>query len=236
LNSHPNQAPGREAAPLFCTTALLTDLDGTLVDTVRSVESSWRSVTGELGLPFSAVAEFIHGVPALEAVGRAYPHLPPTARADLAERVQEAQAGPAAEVTWMPGAREFVSRIPVDRWAVVTSGDYRLATASMAKAGVPDPLVMVTADDVRNGKPAPDPFLAAARALRMAEPSMCVAVEDAPAGIESARAAGMRVLAVATTFDPGLLSAADWVVPDLRSVRVASIPDGLLVETVSPGS
>jgi sugar-phosphatase len=232
MHSDSGGHPPGKASLLFCTTALLIDLDGTLVDSTRSVEQAWRSVTSGLGLPFSAVSGLIHGVPADEAVRRAYPDLPSPARTELAEEIQAAQAGPAAVVTWMPGAREFVGRIPVDRWAVVTSGDRRLATASMAKAGVPDPLVMVTADDVDHGKPAPDPYLAAARALRIPEPSMCVAVEDAPAGIESARAAGMRVLAVATTFDSGALRAADWVVPDLRSVRVTSIPDGLLVEAV----
>ena len=173
---------------MFCTTALPIDLDGTLVETGRSVERSWRSATSELGLPFSAVSGLIHGVPAREAAARAYPQLRREAVTDLAERAQAAQAGPEAVVTLMPGAREFLARIPVDRWAVVTSGDHRLASASIGKAGVPIPLSLVTADDVRNGEPAPDPFLTAARALRIPEPSMCVAVEDSPAGIESRRA------------------------------------------------
>jgi sugar-phosphatase len=219
---------------LFCTTALLLDLDGTLVDSSRGVQQSWRSITREWGLSFEAVAEFIHGVPAREAVDQAYPELPSAVRADLAEQVQAAQAAPTTAVTWMPGARDFVGRIPVDRWAVVTSGDRRLANANMAKAGVPTPLVLVTADDVAQGKPLPDPFVLAARALRVPEPSMCVAVEDSPAGIESAKAAGMRVLAVATTADAVRLSAANWVVPNLLAVRVASIPDGLIVELVLP--
>jgi sugar-phosphatase len=219
---------------LFCTTALLIDLDGTLVDSTRGVEHSWRSITRAWGLSFDAVAGFIHGVPAREAVDHAYPDLSPAARAGLAEQVQAAQAGPTTSVTWMPGARDFVARIPVERWAVVTSGDRRLAEANMSKAGVPTPLVLVTADDVAQGKPLPDPFVLAARALQVPEPSMCVAVEDSPAGIESAKAAGMRVLAVATTVDAVRLSAANWVVPNLLAVRVASIPDGLIVELVLP--
>jgi sugar-phosphatase len=168
----PSEAADTSPRLLFCTSALLLNLEGTLVDRTRGI----------------------------------------------------------ASVTWMPGAREFVGRIPVERWAVVASGDRRLAEANMAKAGVPTPLVLVTADDVRQGEPQSDPFLLAAQALRVPRPSMCVALEDSPVGVESARAAGMRVLGVATTVDPARLAAANWVVPNLLGVRVTSIPDGLIVE------
>jgi sugar-phosphatase len=228
----PDQLPGGNVRLLFCTTVLLLDLDGTLVDSADAMARAWMSVTTSQGLPFDAVAGLIHGVPAREAADRAYPELSPRARAGLAERVQAVQAGPTSSVTWMPGARDLVGRIPVERWAVVTSGSRRLAEASMAKAGVPTPLALITANEVRHGKPSPEPFLLAAQALHVPKPSMCVAIEDSPAGIKSARAAGMRVLAVATTFDSARLAAADWVLPDLRSVRVTSIPDGLLVEEI----
>lgn len=234
MYSRTEEDPGRKAVTLFCTTVLLIDLEGTLIDTAASAERSWRQVTGELGLPFGPVSDLINGIPASEAIGRAFPDLPPEAQADLAGRVQAEQAGASVKVTWMPGARDFVLRVPTDRWAVVTSSDLRLASASMAKAGVPTPLVLVTAEDVLKGAPAPNPFLTAGRALRVPDPSQCVAVGDSPADIESAHAAGMRVLAVAATVDAKKLERADWVVPDLRSVRVTAIPEGLLVEATSP--
>jgi (DL)-glycerol-3-phosphatase len=73
---------------------------------------------------------------------------------------------------------------------------------------------------VSHGKPAPDLFLAAARGLH-AEPDCCLAFEDAPAGIEAARAAGMNVVAVADPrLDPGVFSDADEVLHSLEDFRL----------------
>ena len=95
-----------------------------------------------------------------------------------------------------PGAAELLAGpIPV---AVVTSGSSELATARLRGAGLEPPTVMITADRVAKGKPDPEPFLLGARALGV-EPGRCLALEDAPAGIESARVAGMPVVALRTT-------------------------------------
>jgi sugar-phosphatase len=80
------------------------------------------------------------------------------------------------------------------------------------------PEVLVTADDVARSKPHPDGYLVAAARLRVA-PSACVVVEDAPAGIESARAAGMPVIGITTTFPPQRLDCECWV-DDFRDLTV----------------
>jgi len=85
---------------------------------------------------------------------------------------------------------------------------------------------IVAAEDVSRGKPEPDVFLAAARAIGL-PPERCVAVEDAPAGIQAARRGGMRVLALATTRPVSSLQGADLVRADLREVR-PSLLYGLL--------
>ena len=77
---------------------------------------------------------------------------------------------------------------------------------------------MVTGDEVRFGKPHPEPYLTGA-ARSGVSPSQCIVVEDAPAGVRSAKAAGMKVLAVTTTHDRALLAAADRVMENLADVQ-----------------
>ncbi|MFQ5708371.1 MAG: HAD family hydrolase [bacterium] len=78
--------------------------------------------------------------------------------------------------------------------------------------------VIVTADDVNNGKPHPESYLKAARALRV-EPQHCVVIENAPLGIQAARNAGMRVIALATTLPKKYLGAADFCAVDLLELQ-----------------
>jgi sugar-phosphatase len=196
---------------------LLLDLDGTLVDTTAAVEATWRAAAAELGVAFSTLASFIHGVPADQALATALPALPASTRAAVAERLQAQQAAAEQPATLLPGAPHLLEQLPGHSWAIVTSGGGRLAAASMAKAGIPDPPVLVTADDVTHGKPDPAPYLAAAARLGV-HPRDCLAVEDAPAGVAAGRAAAMRVLAVETTHPGRALEGADWVIPDLTAV------------------
>jgi mannitol-1-/sugar-/sorbitol-6-phosphatase len=103
-----------------------------------------------------------------------------------------------------------------------------LAKARIAASRLVPPSVLVTADDVARGKPAPDPYLQAARRLGV-DPTSCLVVEDAPAGLESARVAGCATLAVTTTTSPEDLIA-DAVVKDLSEVRFKATPAGIQVE------
>ena len=80
----------------------------------------------------------------------------------------------------------------------MTSGTRALATSRLAAAGLPLPAVLVTADDVAAGKPDPEGYLEAARRLGR-PPADCLVLEDAPAGVQAALAAGMRVVGLTTT-------------------------------------
>ena len=94
-----------------------------------------------------------------------------------------------------PGAAALLASLPPERWAIVTSCPRNLALGLIAHAGLPVPRILVSADDVERGKPAPDCYLAAAAAFGV-EPNACVAIEDSAGGIAAARAAGMDVIAV----------------------------------------
>jgi sugar-phosphatase len=94
---------------------------------------------------------------------------------------------------------------------------------------LPRPPVLVGADDVAQGKPAPDGYLKAAAALGVA-PERCVVIEDTPAGAMAGRAAGATVIGLRTTFRS--VEPCDFLVDDLRAVRPLRAPDGSLTALI----
>jgi sugar-phosphatase len=83
---------------------------------------------------------------------------------------------------------------------------------------------LITADDVQTGKPHPEPFMRAMGVLDVS-PDECIVIEDSPHGIASGLAAGVRVLAVGTTFPPHLLDKANWLIPSLEKITVTPDAD-----------
>ncbi len=200
----------------FHCSAILFDLDGVLVDSTRSVDRQWRIWAREQGIDEEQVVAIAHGVRTIEVVRAMTPHL------DAETEVHKLEAREAADqdgVRVMPGAIELVRTIPDGRWCVVTSGTRLLANARLKLAGIPFPKVLITADDVANGKPHPGPYLKAAEILGVA-PEDCLVIEDAPAGIQSARAAGMKVIGLTSTFSGQALSNADAVIRALAEIQV----------------
>jgi sugar-phosphatase len=196
--------------------ALLFDLDGTLVDSSACVLRAWHRVADALGIPFTRFEPYVHGIPAPEVFTLVAPLLTPDVVCDISERMLAAQAADTSDVRPTPGALAALDAVPADRWAIVTSGDRRLATARIAAARLPVPRVLVASDDVEAGKPDPAGYLAAAAALG-AEPRRCLVVEDAPAGVAAGRAAGMHVLGLLTTYRE---LDAPYLAADLREVRL----------------
>jgi sugar-phosphatase len=90
----------------------------------------------------------------------------------------------------------------------------------MRRFGVPIPKILVTADDVRCGKPDPEPYRKGAELLQV-NPVECVVVEDAPAGIRAAHAAGMKVISLPTTYSVSELHEADAIVSGLPKIKVS---------------
>jgi HAD superfamily hydrolase (TIGR01509 family) len=125
-----------------------------------------------------------------------------------------------------PGAVELVDacRRSGLLTAIASSADLIKIRANLDKIGLPQATwsAVVSAEDVIYKKPAPDIFLAAARKLGLS-PAECVVVEDAVYGIQAAKAAGMRCLAVAQTFPPAELALADRVFASIRDLAVADI-------------
>jgi mannitol-1-/sugar-/sorbitol-6-phosphatase len=200
----------------FSCSAMLLDLDGVLCDSTRAVDREWREWAKRKGVDGDAIMAIAHGVRTVEVIRRVAPHLDAEAEA---EAIENHEAGDHREVVVMPGAVELVRSIPEGRWGVVTSGSRPLAENRLRHCGLPVPKVLVTSDDVVNGKPHPEPYLKGAEWLGV-KPLDCVVIEDAPAGIQSARAGGMKVIGLASTYPAAKLHDTDAVVNGLRQLSV----------------
>ncbi|SDH99528.1 HAD-IA family hydrolase [Agrococcus jejuensis] len=207
--------------------ALLLDLDGTLVDSTPAVDRSWATWAAEEGIEGFRIVE--HGRPARDIVAE---HVPADRVAASLARIVELEVGDTADVVALPGAVALVSSLPGSAWAIVTSGSEPLARGRIAAAGLPVPDVFVTSSLPIPGKPAPDPYLHAARALGL-EPADCVVVEDAPAGLEAAAAAGMRAIGVVGTYPASRLSSAIAIVDAVAALDVTTSEDGWLTVRVA---
>ncbi|MGW3990092.1 HAD family hydrolase [Streptomyces sp. NPDC004830] len=195
--------------------ALLFDNDGTLVSSLASVDRCWTRWAAEYGITAQEFARVeLHGRPAAEIAADLLPaEVVPQAVARIEEL--EVEDVPRGGVELLPGTRAFLDALPADRWAVVTSATRRLAEARLDAVGIL-PKTLVAADDITRGKPDPEPYLLAARALGV-DPAHCVVFEDAPAGLASGRAAGMTTVALTTTHRAEELRA-DLVVENLSAL------------------
>jgi sugar-phosphatase len=146
-------------------------------------------------------------------------------------RITEIEMANLYDVVVLPGAVQALASLTGAKNAIATSCTVPLAEARIRAAQLVPPSVLVTVDDVVHGKPHPEPFLEAARRLG-ADPRRCLAVEDAPRGLEAARAAGCFTLAVVTTTPREALDA-DAIVADLSDVRFDTNHEGVRVRLVN---
>ena len=201
--------------PIFSCSAVLFDLDGVLVDSTVLVERHWRAGAQRKGVDGDAILANSHGMRTAEVIRTIAPHL--DAEAETRE-IEGQEAHDFEGVFAMPDAVELLRSIPEGLWGVVTSGPRYLQSERLKHCGLPVPKVFVTADDVVNGKPDPEPYLKGAAQLGFS-PAECLVIEDAPAGIAAARAAGMKVIGLASTFAADKLSQADTVVQNLAQIQ-----------------
>ena len=212
--------------------ALLFDLDGVLIDSGNCVKRHWEDWARQHGIEMADVMRVAHGIRTIETMRIVAPHLDAE---EEAERFKAAEVADTEGVTATEGALALLEVLPGDAWAIVTSGSRELALARLKTAGLSVPNVLVSGDDVRQGKPSPEPYLVGAS--RLGKPSHnCLVIEDAPAGIEAARAAGMQVVGIAATHFQEELNCS--VVVDRLSALHIQVLEGkdncLLVQIVAP--
>ncbi len=196
---------------------MLFDLDGVLVDSTPAVGLVWQAFARRHGLDRSAL-DGLHGRRMVDILADLLPGCDPAVLDAEGEWVEELEVTSAVDTLSIAGAAELTASLHDRPWAIVTSGTAAVAEARLDAGGVRRPPLLVTAEQVTQGKPSPDPYLTAAELLGV-DPSRCVVIEDAPAGLAAARAAGATTIGVVTSHTPQELTEADHLVASVASVR-----------------
>jgi len=205
----------------------LFDLDGTLVDSLPAVERAWSQWGARHCIAAEEILAFIHGKQAITSLRHFMAGQPEAAIQAEFVALEQSEAADTDGVQALPGARALLNtlnelQIP---WAIVTSGSVPVAHARHKAAGLPQPAVFITAEQVAKGKPEPDPYLLGAEKLGLAA-TACVVVEDAPAGILSGLNAGCAVIAVNAPAETPRLNDVTLQLPSLESLTLTRQSNG----------
>jgi sugar-phosphatase len=214
--------------PTSAFAAFLFDMDGTVTNSIAATERVWTAWARRHGLDVETFLPTIHGVRAEETIRRQN-----LTDVDIAHEVAAVLAGEIADIDDVhpiPGAEAFLRDLPADRWAVVTSAQRDLALSRLTAAGLPIPTVLVTAEDVSRGKPAPDGYVLAAQRLGVAADA-CLVFEDAPAGVLAGESAGAQVIVI-TAAHRHPFETEHPTLADYSDIRIKIGPDGLRLSKV----
>ena len=207
--------------------AVLFDLDGVLIDSTPAVARVWHRWAIEHGFDPDKVVKMAHGRPSRTTIHDLLPN------ADVAAEDREVERREIEDlegVVPLPGARQLLDSLPPDRWTIATSCTRPLAEVRLRAAGLPIPKTMITSNDVKIGKPDPEPYSKAAAMLNFAA-SDCVVVEDAPAGVRAGKAAGARVIALTTTMPQRELedAGANWILKSCEDIATRLVGEELFL-------
>jgi len=210
--------------------AVIWDLDGVLADTAEPHFRAWVTALAEWEIPldrptFNQLFGMDNRALLTELLGR-----PPVPKelGTIAGRKEHFFRMVAQQMAQpMPGALRLLEELDAAGWpqALASSAPQANINLLVDKFGISSRFhVILSGEELPASKPDPELFLFAAKRLRV-PPARCVVIEDAPAGVEAARRAGMRCLAVATTRSPEMLSAADLLFDDLTTITVDTLAE-----------
>lgn len=199
---------------------LLFDMDGVLVSSIGSVLRSWRRWAKHYGLPNPEKLVIPHGMRAIDIVTQLKPDID---KAEGLRLIEDFEIADTADLEVLAGVCTLLESLPAHRWAIVTSATRRLLLGRLKAAGIPVPDRIISGDQVKRGKPDPEPYRRGAELLG-AQPQDCLVFEDAPSGVRAGVAAGCKVLGVLGTHTAGELreAGANWIVGSLAKVRTES--------------
>lgn len=212
------------------TPGILSDMDGTLIDSTTAIIKHWERIGQLYNIDPKSILATSHGRRSIDVFETIDPSKATWEYVCQLEReVPLLFADDAKEI---PGARDLINSLGrlSAKWAIVTSGTRPLVEGWLKVLELVEPEFMVTAEAVKKGKPDPECYRLGAQKLGLdiggeAPP---LVLEDAPAGIKAGKAAGCKVLALATTHRLHELkeAGADWIVPDLRFVNIVNDKSG----------
>ena len=207
--------------------AILFDMDGVLIDSTPAVARVWWKWALERDLDPETVVHMAHGRPSRTTIGE----LLPNSDIDAEDRqVERREMEDIEGLVLLPGAQALLNSLPLERWTIATSCTRPLAEVRLRAVGLPIPTNLITSNDVKNGKPHPEPYQKAASILGFSA-SDCIVVEDAPAGVCAGKAAGARVIGFPTTMAVHNLESAgaDWIVANCTAITACNGDKGLLL-------
>ncbi|CAH01416.1 HAD family hydrolase [Kluyveromyces lactis] len=212
--------------------AALFDVDGTLIISQPAIAEFWRDFGKDKPYFDSQhVIDISHGWRTYDVIKQFAPDYANEEYVTKLEgEIPEKFGQHAIEV---PGASKLcgeLNKLPKEKWAVATSGTYEMAHKWFDILGIKRPSNFITANDVKNGKPHPEPYLKGRNGLSYPinkenpAASKVIVFEDAPAGILAGKAAGCKIVGIATTFDKEFLieKGCDIVIKDHTKLRVAA--------------
>ncbi|KAI0089136.1 phosphatase [Irpex rosettiformis] len=225
---------------------ILFDMDGTLVDSTSGVVDAWKLFAETYpGIDVHEILSSSHGVRTVENLRIHCGVEDPEELEREAVRFEAAIVASAKKhggqgIIALPGVHAIMEALkpgmkgPNPAWALCTSATRSYASAALKAAGIEPPEIFVASEDVEKGKPAPDPYLLGAKRCGV-DPSRCLVVEDAPAGIISGRTAGCKTLGVLTSHTREQVEAAqaDFVVKNLTSVSMKLAENGGVDVTIN---
>ena len=187
----------------------LFDLDGTLVNSKPAVERAWIKLAQEAQIPLEKMVG-LHGIPAEQSLRMLLEGRSEDEIKSWVDRIEYLESSDTDGVIAIPGAKNLLNElnnrsIP---WTIVTSCTIPLAISRVKAAGIEMPDHSVTFNDVKLGKPFPDPFILGAQRIGL-NPNQCWVIEDAPAGVVAGKSAGCTVAAVLTSHAKDQLHQAD---------------------------
>ncbi|EIM92084.1 HAD-like protein [Stereum hirsutum FP-91666 SS1] len=222
--------------------AVLFDMDGTLIDSTPGVMRAWETFGKQYGFDPAEAAHASHGRRLADTLVE-WCKIPKDdlfrLEAEVVRFEQEViEGGPVI----LPGVHELVEQLiegssPETKsygWTIVTSATSIYTPKALSVCSIPVPDAgYVTSDDVDNGKPHPDPYLAGAKKCGV-DPSKCLVVEDAPSGLRAGHAAGSKTLAVCTSHTRSQIEESganpDFIVTDLSKVSARWVDGKVVIE------
>lgn len=187
----------------------LFDLDGTLVNSKPAVERAWIKLAQEAQIPLEKMVG-LHGIPAEQSLRMLLEGRSEDEIRSWVDRIEFLESSDTDGVIAIPGAKNLLNELNTRGipWTIVTSCTIPLALSRLKAAGIEMPDHSVTFNDVKLGKPHPEPFILGAKRIGL-EPNQCWVIEDAPAGVKSGKSAGCTVAAVLTSHLKEQLDEAD---------------------------
>lgn len=202
--------------------AFLFDMDGTVLNSIAAAERIWTTWALRHSIDVPSFLPTIHGARAIDTVNRQ--GLPGVDAEAEAAWVTQAEVEDVEGIVEVSGAAQFLKSLPARQWAIVTSAPRELALRRMAAAGIAEPEVLVTAQDVSAGKPDPAGYLLAAKRLGF-DVTDCLIFEDASVGIQAAEASGADLVVITSTH-PHPIQTPHATLASYDSVSVETDPDG----------